>query len=109
MAYDQGLSQRIREIMQDHPDLHEKEMFGGICFLLKGNMACGVIGDELMVRVGKDAHEQAHAQPHTRPFDFTGRPMRGWVVVTAEGVSEDEDLLSWVQQGSEYALSLPPK
>jgi TfoX/Sxy family transcriptional regulator of competence genes len=109
MAYDQGLSQRIREIMQDNPDLREKEMFGGICFMLNGNMACGVIGEELMVRVGKEAHKQAHAQPHTRPFDFTGRPMRGWVVVTAEGVAEDEDLQSWVKQGSEYALSLPPK
>lgn len=109
MAYDPGLAQRIREIMPDNANLREKEMFGGMAFMLNGNMACGVIGDELMVRVGKEAHEQAHAQPHTRSFDFTGKPMRGWVVVTAEGVAEDKDLQSWVQQGTDYALSLPPK
>jgi TfoX/Sxy family transcriptional regulator of competence genes len=109
MAYDPGLAQRIREIIPDNAGPREKEMFGGVAFMLNGNMACGVIGDELMVRVGKEAHEQAHAQPHTRPFDFTGKPMRGWVVVTAEGLAEDKDLQAWVQQGTAYALSLPPK
>ena len=109
MAYDPGLAQRIREIMPNNTNLREKEMFGGMAFMLNGNMACGVIGDELMVRVGKEAHEGAHAQPHTRPFDFTGKPMRGWVVVTPEGLAEDKDLQAWVQQGTEYALSLPPK
>lgn len=109
MVYDQGLSQRIREIMQDNPNLREKEMFGGICFMLNGNMACGVISDELMVRVGKENHDKAHAQPHTRLFDFTGKAMHGWVVVTPDGLIDDDQLREWVQQGTEYALSLPPK
>lgn len=109
MVYDPGLSQRIREIMQEQPELREAEMFGGICFMLQGNMACGVIGDELMVRVGKQRHELAHVQPNTRPFDFTGKPMRGWVVVTPEGIEEDQQLRDWLQLGIDYALSLPPK
>ncbi len=109
MVYDQGLAFRVREIIEELPGFREKEMFGGIGFLLNGNMACGVIGDDLMVRGGKEGHDQAHARPFTHPFDFTGRPMRGWVVVATEGVAEDGDLQAWVQQGVDYALSLPPK
>jgi TfoX/Sxy family transcriptional regulator of competence genes len=109
MAYDEGLAQRIREVLDERPGLVEKKMFGGIAFMLQGNMACGVVGDELMVRVGPEQHQETLARPYTRPFDFTGRPMQGWVVVTPDGVESDESLRDWVQQGVEFALSLPAK
>jgi TfoX/Sxy family transcriptional regulator of competence genes len=109
MAYDEGLAQRIREVLDEQPGLVEKKMFGGIAFMLQGNMACGVVGDELMVRVGPEQYQETLARPYTRPFDFTGRPMQGWVVVTPDGVESDESLRDWVQQGVEFALSLPAK
>ncbi len=109
MAYDEGLAQRIRDVLAGHPALVEKKMFGGVGFMLHGNMACGVNGDDLIVRVGPERYDQALMQPHARPFDFTGRPMKGWVMVGPEGYESDEDLESWVQQGVDFALSLPPK
>jgi len=109
MAYDEGLAQRIREVLAERPGLVEKKMFGGIGFMLQGNMACGVLKDELIVRVGPERYEEAVTRPHTRPFDFTGRPMRGWVTVASEGYESDEALQGWVQQGVDFALSLPPK
>ena len=86
-----------------------KKMFGGIGFLVKGNMACGVHKDALIVRVGPDAYQEALDKAHTRPFDITGRPMKGWVMVDQAGYESDADLRAWVQQGVEYALTLPPK
>ncbi len=79
MAYDEGLAQRIREALDDRPGIAERKMFGGLCFTLNGNMACGVTGDELMVRVGPDKHAEALERPHARKMDFTGRPMKGLV------------------------------
>jgi hypothetical protein len=95
--------------MSELPGYVEKKMFGGVGFMLQGNMACGVNGADLIVRVGAERYESALAEPHTRPFDMTGRPMKGWVVVTAKGYEADENLREWVQQGVEYALGLPPK
>ncbi|MBW5480377.1 TfoX/Sxy family protein [Streptomyces bambusae] len=109
MAFDEGLAERIRAHFGAGPDITEKRMFGGLAFLHAGNMAVGVIGDELMVRVGPDATDAALARPGTRPFDFTGRPMRGWVVVAASALSEDEDLVGWIDQGHAFAAGLPPK
>jgi len=109
MAYDEGLTQRIEEILGDRPDLVAKKMFGGVGFLLRGNMACGVNKDHLVVRVGPDHYETVLAQPHVREFDITGRPMTGWVLVEPAGYESDEDLGNWVQQGLDFALSLPPK
>lgn len=109
MAFDEGLAERVRARLGADPGVTEKRMFGGLAFLYEGNMAVGVIGDELMVRVGPDATEAALARPGTRPFDFTGRPMRGWVVVAASAVSEDEALADWIEQGHAFAASLPPK
>ena len=77
MVYDEGLAQRLREQLDEEPGLTEREMFGGIGFMLDGNMAAGVLGDELLVRVGPQGHDQAMADPHTRVFDLTGRPMKG--------------------------------
>ncbi len=89
--------------------LSEKEMFGGIAFLVDGNMAVGVSGDSLMVRVGKDAHDEAVSRPGARIFDMSSRPMRGWVVVSPEGFADDAVLDAWIDQGVAYAESLPPK
>ncbi len=109
MAYDEGLTQRIREALADADGLSERRMFGGIAFMLHGNMAVGISGDELMVRVGPEAYDEALAQPHARVFDMTGRVMRGWVVVAAEGIADDGALGDWVRRGADYARSLPPK
>ena len=109
MAYDEGLAQRVREIMFDEPGLVEKKMFGGVGFMLYGNMACGVNKDDLIVRVGPEQGGQAVMQPHARPFDITGRPMKGWVMVDPDGVAADEDLQAWTAQGINFARTLPPK
>jgi hypothetical protein len=109
MAYDEGLAERAREVLADLPGFVEKKMFGGIGFMLLGNMACGVNGNELIVRVGPANYEHALGEPQTRPFDMTGRPMRGWVMVAPEGLESDAGLEDWVQRGVEFALSLPPK
>lgn len=109
MAYDEGLAQRLRENLADLPGIGEKKMFGGISFLLQGNMACGVIEDDLIVRVGPEGYEEALREEHARPFDFTGRTMKGWIMVGPEGYAEDDDLASWVERGVGFAGSLPPK
>ncbi|MGW6563912.1 TfoX/Sxy family protein [Streptomyces sp. NPDC054975] len=109
MAFDEGLAERIRAHLAAHPAVTEKRMFGGLAFLHAGNMAVGVIGDELMVRVGPDATDTALARPGTRPFDYTGRPMRGWVVVAASALTDDAALAEWIEQGHAFAAGLPPK
>jgi len=109
MAYDEGLAYRIREVLDEQPDLVEKKMFGGVGFMVQGNMACGVHKDMLIVRVGPDAYEESLQYPHTRLFDMTGRAMKGWVMVEPGGVESDADLKQWVQSGLEFALTWPPK
>jgi TfoX/Sxy family transcriptional regulator of competence genes len=109
MAYDEGLAQRIRDTLQELPGLVEKKMFGGIGYMVHGNMACGVNQDTLIVRVGPEHYEDALTHPHTKVFDMTGRPMKGWVVVAPEGIETDKELEQWVQQGVNFALSLPAK
>jgi TfoX/Sxy family transcriptional regulator of competence genes len=109
MAYDEGLVHRVRAILNDEPGLVEKKMFGGVGFMLNGNMACGVNKDNLIVRVGPDRYEKTVIQPHARPFDFTGRPMKGWLMIGPDGVSGDNDLQDWVNQGITFAKSLPEK
>lgn len=109
MAYDEGLAERVREALRDEHGIAEKRMFGGVGFLTGGNMICGVLGDELIVRVGADAHAESLARPHVREFDLTGRSMTGWVVVGAAGTAEDDDLEAWVGRGLAFARSLPAK
>jgi TfoX/Sxy family transcriptional regulator of competence genes len=84
-------------------------MFGGIAFMLAGNMAVGVIGEDLMVRLDPADAEKALREPHTRPMDFTGRPAKNMVYVDPEGTASDKDLAAWVEAGADYATSLPPK
>jgi hypothetical protein len=109
MAYDEDLANRVREQLAAEPAVTEKAMFGGLAFLLQGNMAVGLSGAELMVRVGPDASDDALDRPHTRPFDMTGRPMKGWILVAPEGVARERDLAAWVARGVEFARSLPAK
>lgn len=108
MAFDEALAERVRDVLAARPELSERRMFGGIAFMLAGNMCCGVIGEDLMVRLGADG-EAALAEPHTRPMDFTGRPMKSTIYVDPEGTADDAELARWVEAGAEYAASLPPK
>ena len=110
MAYDEGLATRVRELIGDRPELSEKTMFGGLAFLLNGNMACGVRGEDLIVRLAPEATDKALSEPGARVFDLSGgRPMRGWLMVGPAGHAEDADLRRWVGRGVDYALSLPAK
>lgn len=109
MAYDQALARRIRELLAGAAGLEEKKMFGGIGFLVQGNMACGVHGDDLIVRVGPEKSVEALAQPYARPFDMTGRPMSGWVMVAPDGLASERELRSWIDLGLKYARTLPAK
>ena len=109
MAYDEGLAQRVREMLAGLADFSEKKMFGGLCFLIQGNMACGVIQYDVIVRIGPDNYDAALKKPGATVFDFTGRPMKGWVVVSAESHESDDQLLSWLKQALAFTSSLPPK
>ena len=109
MAFDEGLAERVRGLFANEPDMSERKMFGGLCFMTSGNMCFGIVGSELMVRVGVDAYAEALTLSHTREMDFTGRSMRGMVYVAEDGISEDDDLEIWLRRGLDYAGSLPPK
>ena len=109
MAYSEGLADDIRVHLADIENLSERKMFGGIAVMVDGNMAVGVTGDELMVRIGKDAHEEAIARHGARTFDLSAKPMQGWVVVSADGLATDADANSWIDQGVAFARTLPPK
>jgi TfoX/Sxy family transcriptional regulator of competence genes len=108
MAYDEELAERVREELQADPALSERKMFGGLCFMLHGNMCAGVVGERLMLRLGGPAAEAALREPHVSPMDFTGRPMKGMVYVEAEGLA-GRALARWVEQAAAHARSLPAK
>ncbi|WP_193161279.1 TfoX/Sxy family protein [Microbulbifer hainanensis] len=107
MAYNEDLVEKVRELLQDNDGLTEKQMFGGLAFMLNGNMACGVVGEELMVRVGPEKYQDALAERYTRPMDYTGRPLKGMVYVEEDAVARDLD--GWISRGVEFAGTLPPK
>lgn len=109
MGYDAGLAERIRDLTVEQAGMSERKMFGGLCFLLHGNMCFGIVGSELMVRVGVDAYADALARPHAREMDFTGWSMRGFVYVAESGLAEDVDLGAWLDAGLALAAALPPK
>ncbi|MEJ2261499.1 MAG: TfoX/Sxy family protein [Nitrosopumilaceae archaeon] len=88
MTYNETLAKKIRESIKGKRNITEKKMFGGVGFMFKGNMACGVNKEDLIIRVGPDAYEQAVIQPHVRPFDFTGRPMKGYILVEPEAIDD---------------------
>lgn len=110
MPYNAKLAERVRAILAEEPDLVEKKMFGGICFLLAGNMCLGVHQDDIMVRVPLEDAESVGARPHVRPMDMTGRrPSKNWFFVGPEGTSTKRALTAWVDRGRAFARSLPPK
>ncbi len=109
MAYEESLASRVQALLQDLPNVGERKMFGGLAFMVQGNMCCGVRNDELMVRVGADAYGEALSQPHARPMDFTGRPMVGFLYVGSPGLASNQGLAAWVQRSLDFILTLPPK
>lgn len=109
MAFDEKLAARVRQLLADHPGITEQRMFGGLCFLLRGNMCCGIMGDTLMVRVGPEVYDAALAAPHAREMDFTGRPLKGMVYVAPAGLRTRSALSAWVARGASFAGRLPPK
>ena len=110
MSLDAELAERVRDELIGEAGLAEKAMFAGIAFLLDANMAVGITSTaDLMVRVGPDGEAEALAAPHARPFDMTGRPMKGWILVERAGIETEAELNAWVRQGVEVARGLPPK
>ena len=108
MAYDEDLANRVRAVVPRGQAVTERQMFGGLAFMLGGHMFCGVVKGTLMVRLGPEGADRALDQPHVRPMDFTGRPMKGMVFVDPEGLHGDA-LRQWVDAGAGYARGLPPK
>ncbi|GAA1820394.1 TfoX/Sxy family protein [Planosporangium flavigriseum] len=108
MAYDDALAERIRDRLRDTFGVAERRMFGGLVFFLYGNMVVGVLGDDLMARVGPDNTDAALTRPGVRAFDFTGRAMRGWVFVAGDEL-DDDALDSWIADASAFVETLPPK
>ncbi|MGH2984139.1 MAG: TfoX/Sxy family protein [Solirubrobacterales bacterium] len=109
MAYDEQLADRVRDLVSAHSEVSERKMFGGIAFMIGGNMAVGVLGEDLIVRLDHDESEKALAEPGVREFDFTGRPAKGMVYVAPEQTSDDGSLAGWVEAGAGYAATLPEK
>lgn len=108
MAYDDKLAARVRALLAERADVSERKMFGGLTFMVGGNMSCGVNGDELIVRLDPEREEEALARPHARPMDLTGRRMRGFITVHTDGL-KGRQLNRWVQEAVARAESLPPK
>ena len=108
MAYSEPLAERLRAIVEGQKGVTERKMFGGLAFMIQGNMCCGIVKDSLMLRMG-DAAEAALTEPHTRPMDFTGKPMRGMLYIDPEGIITDEDLGGWVSRAVNFAKALPAK
>jgi TfoX/Sxy family transcriptional regulator of competence genes len=109
MVYNERLAEKTRSLLSRRKGFSEKKMFGGMSYLLNGNMCCGVLKDDLVVRVGPEKFEEALQMPHARPMDFTGRSIKGFVYVDAKGWSRDSSLKKWVELGVKHALSLPKK
>jgi TfoX/Sxy family transcriptional regulator of competence genes len=109
MAYDEHLADRVRAALDTSADVSERKMFGGLAFMVAGHMACGVVGDDLMLRLGEDGADAALDEPHTRPMDFTGKRMKSMVYVAPAGTATDAALLAWVKRATSHARTLPPK
>jgi len=108
MAYDESLADRVRTLLEADAGFTERKMFGGIAFMLDGHMCCGVVDNDLMLRLGPDGADTALERPHVRPMDFTGRPLSSMVFVAPEGL-QGRSLRAWVEQAAAFTRSLPPK
>lgn len=109
MAYDEHLAARIRKALGPRKDVTEKHMFGGVAFMLKSGMFCGIVKNDLMVRVGPEQHDLALSRPHARVMDFTGRPMRGFIFVAPAGFKTDSALKTWLDMGETFVATLTGK
>ena len=109
MAFSEALAERIRDRLAQRKGIEEKKMFGGIGFLLSGNMLVGVWKESLIVRLGPDAGEEALLEPHVKEFDITGRAMKGWVMVRPQGLEEDEQLHDWIDRALKFVATLQAK
>ncbi len=109
MAFDEGLAQRLRELLEQRRGITEKKMFGGLCFMAHGHMFLGIVHSTLMARVGPEHYAEALQQPHAREMDFTGKPMKGYVFVEPAGFETDAALAAWVNRTFKFVATLPPK
>lgn len=109
MAYNEQLADRIRESIAYQKGIVEKKMFGGVAFMLRDKMFCGIVKDELMVRVLEERYEEALSEPYCRPMDFTGRLMKGFVYISPEGINSQQKLAIWLEKGIDFALNSPTK
>lgn len=109
MAFDPGLAQRVREAFDGWVLVDERRMFGGLAFMYRSHMTVGILGERLMVRAGPDAYEHALSLPHVSPMDFTGKPLKGMVMVAVAGLESDADLLVWLHRAMAYVETLPDK
>lgn len=109
MAFNEVLAERIRQGLARRKQVEEKRMFGGVGFLLNGNLLVGVWKDSLCVRLGPDQAKEALREPHVKEFDITGRPMKGWVLVAQEGVQDDDQLSAWIKRAVKFVAKLPVK
>ena len=108
MAYDADLADRVREVIPAGTDVTERKMFGGLAFLLGGHMFVGIVGSELMVRLGYEGARRALERDHVREMDFTGRPMKNMIFVQPAGL-DDQELERWIHAAAEHARTLAPK
>jgi hypothetical protein len=109
VAYDEDLAQRLRELLASRLDVTERKMFGGIGFMVSGNMCVGVQGEDLIARVGEERFDAGLAEPHARVFDFSGRPSKGFLYVAPGGTADEGDLRAWVDRALAFVNTLPPK
>ena len=109
MAYDEQLANRVRDLLASTPRVTERKMFGGLAFMIAGNMACGIVGSDLMLRLGEEGADAALDQPHVRPMDFTHRPMKTMVYVDPAGIRTRGALKRWIDRATAFASRLPPK
>lgn len=109
MPYSESIEARINQVTAGWENITSKKMFGGICCLSNGNMFCGVHKDFLILRLGEREAAAALRRPHVRPFDITGRPMKGWVMVAEQGFAQKEQLQTWLEKASAFAATLSPK
>ncbi len=106
---DEALVQRIRPLMKRRKGYSEQKMFGGVAFMINGNMCVGPWKGSLVVRLDKEKHDQTQSEPHVKPMDITGRVMKGWALIEPAGIESDDDLKAWIERGVKFARSLPPK
>lgn len=109
MAYDEAFASRVRAALRRRKGISERKMMGGIAFMLNGNMCCGVNGKDLMLRLGNDGAAAALGEPHARPMDFTGKPLKSMVYIGPAGTKTDTDLRAWIDRAVKFAKTLPAK